>query len=56
MAMTSVECRKLDAIAEERNLVLMVGHTFEYHPAVCFIRQIIQQGRLGEIRYIDSRR
>jgi predicted dehydrogenase len=56
LAMTSVECRELDGIAEERNLVLMVGHTFEYHPAVCFIRQIIQQGRLGDIHYIDSRR
>jgi len=56
MAMTSVECHELDAIAEERNLVLMVGHTFEYHPAVCFIRQTIRQGRLGEIHYIDSRR
>jgi predicted dehydrogenase len=56
LAMTGAECRELDAIAERRNLVLMVGHTFEYHPAVCFIRQIIQQGRLGDIHYIDSRR
>jgi predicted dehydrogenase len=56
LAMTGAECRELDAIAEARNLVLMVGHTFEYHPAVCFIRQIIQQGRLGDIHYIDSRR
>ena len=56
LAMTSVECRELAAIAEERNLVLMVGHTFEYHPAVCFIRQTIRQGRLGDIYYIDSRR
>jgi predicted dehydrogenase len=53
---TAAECRELVAIAEERNLVLMVGHTFEYHPAVSFIRQIIQQGRLGDIHYIDSRR
>jgi predicted dehydrogenase len=56
LAMTSVECRALAAIAEEHNLVLMVGHTFEYHPAVCFIRQTIRQGRLGDIYYIDSRR
>jgi predicted dehydrogenase len=56
LAMTSVECRKLVAVAEERNRVLMVGHTFEYHPAVCFIRQIVQQGRLGDIYYVNSRR
>ncbi len=56
LAMSASECRELSAIAEERKLVLMVGHTFEYHPAVSYIRQIIQEGRLGDIHYIDSRR
>ena len=56
LAVTSAQCRELNAIAEERNRVLMVGHTFEYHPAVCFMRQMIQSGALGELYYIDSRR
>jgi predicted dehydrogenase len=56
LAMTSAQCRELNAIAEERKRVLMVGHTFEYHPAVCFMRQMIQSGSLGELYYIDSRR
>ncbi|UGX89737.1 Gfo/Idh/MocA family oxidoreductase (plasmid) [Bradyrhizobium barranii subsp. barranii] len=56
LAMTSAQCRELNAIAEERKRVLMVGHTFEYHPAVGFIRQMIQSGSLGELYYIDSRR
>jgi predicted dehydrogenase len=56
MAMTSAECHELISIAEESNLVLMVGHTFEYHPAVAFIREIIQRGNLGKIHYISSRR
>src|SRR5215467_6717659 len=56
LAMTSAQCRELNAIAEERKRVLMVGHTFEYHPAVGFMRQMIQNGSLGELYYIDSRR
>jgi predicted dehydrogenase len=56
LAMTSAQCRELIAIAEERKRVLMVGHTFEYHPAVAFMRQMIQSGSLGELHYIDSRR
>jgi predicted dehydrogenase len=56
LSMTSAQCRELNAIAEERKRVLMVGHTFEYHPAVRFMRQMIQSGSLGELYYIDSRR
>jgi predicted dehydrogenase len=56
LAMTSAQCRELNAIAEERKRVLMVGHTFEYHPAVSFMRQMIQSGSLGELYYIHSRR
>ena len=56
LAMTSAHCRELIAIAEERERVLMVGHTFEYHPAVSVMRQMIRSGSLGELYYIDSRR
>jgi predicted dehydrogenase len=56
MATTSAECRKLISIAAERNLVVMVGHTFEYHPAVAFIRRAIRRGELGKIYSVSSRR
>ncbi|MBR1254954.1 Gfo/Idh/MocA family oxidoreductase [Bradyrhizobium sp. AUGA SZCCT0240] len=56
LAMTSAQCRELIAVAEERKRVLMVGHTFEYHPAVGVMRQMIRSGSLGELHYIDSRR
>ncbi|MDY7782102.1 Gfo/Idh/MocA family oxidoreductase, partial [Burkholderia pseudomallei] len=49
MATTSAQCRELIAIAEERRLVLMVGHTFEYHPAVELMCEIIRQGQLGKL-------
>jgi predicted dehydrogenase len=43
-------------IAKKKGLVLMVGHTFLYSPAVKKIREIVQLGDIGEIRYICARR
>jgi predicted dehydrogenase len=40
--------------AEEAGLTLMVGHTFEYNPAVLELRRLIASGALGEILYIDA--
>jgi predicted dehydrogenase len=36
--------------------VLMAGHTFEYNAAVCKLHQLIRDGELGEICYIDTAR
>lgn len=46
--------KKLIQIARHRNRVLMVGHTFEYNPAVRAMKEIIDSGTLGEIYYIDA--
>jgi predicted dehydrogenase len=54
---TSVEdCDELVDIARKNGLVLMTGHTFLYAPAVRKIKEIIDQGDIGEIRYISARR
>jgi predicted dehydrogenase len=53
---TSREASELIELAEKRNLVLMVGHTYEYHPAVEYLRKIINNGDLGDIYSIDSAR
>lgn len=50
------EAEDLIAQAEERQRVLMVGHTFEYSPPVRKIREIVQGGELGEIFYLSSTR
>ncbi len=42
------------AEAARRGLVLMVDHTFVYTPAVRRIRQLIDDGELGDIYYYDS--
>jgi predicted dehydrogenase len=41
-------------IAQKRNLVLMVDHTFVYTGAVRKIRELVGSGGLGEIYYYDS--
>jgi len=54
---TSVqECESLLETAEEKGLILMVGHTFLYSPTVRKIREIIRQGDLGELQYVSARR
>ena len=56
MAASSVECEELIEIAKKNGLILMVGHTFLYSPAVRRIKQIVDSGDIGEIRYICARR
>jgi len=40
--------------AERRGLIVMVGHTFEYNPAVEAVRAIIDSGELGKVYYING--
>src|SRR4051812_20278935 len=56
LARTSEEAAELVAIAEERDLVLMPGHTFLYSPAVNKVRDLIQEDELGEIYFVTSSR
>lgn len=53
---TSAQAKELIQLAEEKNLILMVDHTFLYTAAVREIKNIINRGELGGIRYIDSER
>jgi predicted dehydrogenase len=48
--------RELIDQATQRNLVVMVDHTFIYTPAVRKIRELIESGELGDIHYYDSAR
>lgn len=56
ITMDSAEAEDLIALAERQGRVLMVGHTFEYNPAVWKIKELIQAGDLGEIYYAYSTR
>lgn len=50
------EGKHLVNMAAERGAILMVGHLLEYHPAVLRLRQLIESGKIGELRYIYSNR
>jgi predicted dehydrogenase len=56
LARTSVEAAKLIALADERGLVMMPGHTFVYSPSVNKVRDLIQTDELGEIYFVTSSR
>src|SRR5712691_1979184 len=47
---------ELVALAHERQRILMVGHTFEYSPAVNELRRLVQSGDLGKIYCIEAER
>jgi predicted dehydrogenase len=51
---TVAEGRKLADIAQRNGLVLMCDHTYCYTPAVQRIRQLIRNGEIGDIQFIDS--
>ncbi len=50
------EARQLTLLAEEKGLVLMVGHLLLYHPAVNRLRMLVKDGVFGEVKYIQSDR
>jgi predicted dehydrogenase len=56
LATKASEVDELDRCAAERNLVVMTGHTFIYNAAVRYVKKLIDDGELGDIRYIYSQR
>lgn len=51
---TSTEAQELIEIAEANNLRIFVDHTFLYTGAVQKIKELVDTGELGEIKYFDS--
>ena len=52
----SEEALSLIRLAERKGLTLMVGHTYVYHPAVEFIKRMVQTGQLGPLYYLHAAR
>lgn len=52
----SKEAEELIGIAEKNNLVLMVDHVFIYTGAVRKMKELIDNGELGQLYYFDSER
>src|SRR6188768_1973695 len=56
LAASVEQCEELVALAKKQGLILMVGHTFLYSPAVKKMKEIIDNGDIGKLRYISARR
>ncbi len=56
IATTVDEVGQIGVLAEQKKLVVMAGHTFLYNSVVRYVKQLIDSGELGEIRYIYSQR
>src|SRR6185295_10127499 len=56
LATTSADCEALIALADERNLRLMVGHVFVYNAAVNKVKEYIDSGEIGDVYYVYSQR
>jgi len=50
------DAKALVDLARANKKTLMVGHLLMYHPAIIRVKQLMDSGALGEIRYIQSDR
>ena len=56
LALATADARRVIDAASTAGVVLMVGHTFEYNPAVRKLRELELNEELGELYYLDSAR
>ena len=50
------QAQELVTLAQAQGRILMVGHTFEYNPAVNELRKLVQNGELGKIYCVETER
>ncbi len=51
LTLNPTECRQLCELAEKQQLILMVDHTYLFHPAVEKGQAVLQAGAVGDLRY-----
>lgn len=56
LALTLADAEAVLARADEVGRTLMVGHLLQYHPAFLALRDLVADGRLGDLRYLYSNR
>ena len=50
------DAQNLKSLSEKYSVNLMVGHVLLFHPAICKIKELIQNGQIGKLQYIYSNR
>ncbi|MEJ3748187.1 Gfo/Idh/MocA family oxidoreductase [Actinomycetes bacterium KLBMP 9797] len=56
LALSTPDAIELATLADDRGLTLMVGHTFEYVPAVLRMKELVEAGTIGDLLYLHSQR
>jgi len=56
MTWTAAEAHDLRDLVADSGLVLMVGHLLRFHPGVEKLRELIDSGELGDVRYVYGNR
>jgi predicted dehydrogenase len=56
MALGVAQAEELVRLARERGRILMVGHLLLYHPAVRYLKDLVERGELGDLLYLYSQR
>lgn len=56
LATNTFDGQRLVRAAADAGVTLMVGHTFEFNPAVRRLREVVRSGELGDIYYLDAAR
>jgi predicted dehydrogenase len=51
LTLNPIECQELCHLAEQQHSILMVDHTYLFHPAVEQGKTVVQAGKLGDLRY-----
>lgn len=56
LALTTSDAKELCDIAAREGRILMVGHLLQYHSAFLKLKELVQAGDIGKLRYIYSNR
>jgi len=56
LTLRASESKKLVTLANDTSLKLMVGHLLEYHPAVTYLKEMIDRGKIGQPYYMYTQR
>jgi predicted dehydrogenase len=56
LATTALDAEAAVAAAERAGKLLMVGHLLEYHPAIHRLKELLDEGELGDLYYVYGNR
>lgn len=56
LSLTEEDCRQIKTALMSSSQILLVGHLLQYHPAIEKIKECLDAGELGELKYIRAHR